>query len=303
VQWDDMKVFLAIASTRGLKKAADQLGVHHTSCARRIKVFEHDLGVKLFDRLPGGYTLTPAGESLYQSAQTIRQEFNAIESDLMGKDLRLEGDICLTIPNGFALNLLMPDIHAFMQRYADVNLRINMTYLMIDLANREADVAIRHVENPPDSLAGRRVALLHSCAYASTNYLSSYDPVNDPESCHWLGWGNAADHLDWTEKSNFPDIPVRGDMYSDVLQLAAIQQDMGIASLPCFMGDTTQGLQRIPGATPVPNDWIWVLAHKDMANNARVRILINFLHESFKQHSDLIEGRCERQTETRQPQS
>lgn len=291
MNWDDMKIFLAIARTKGLKKAARSLNMHHTSCARRIKSFEEELGVKLFDRLPGGYALTQAGELLLQSAYKIQDEFNTIECDILGKDLRLEGDICLTLPNGLATHLLMPDIHEFMTLYPNVNVEINMTYSMRDLAAREADVAIRHVDNPPESLAGRRVARSYRSAYASTDYLASHDPVNDPESCHWLGWGDAGNHLKWAEKSKYPRIPVRGDLYSDVLQLAAIKTNMGIATLPCFIGDKEPGIQRIPMAEAVPHDWIWVLAHKDMMTNAKVRALINFLAQCFKKHQNTLEGR------------
>jgi len=291
MNWDDMKVFLAIAACGGLKKAATQLGVHHTSVARRIKAFESDLGVKLFDRLPSGYALTQAGESLYQSAQTIRQEFNAIESELSGKDLRLEGDICLTVPHGFALNLLMPDLQEFIEHYPGLNLKIDMRYSMSDLANREADVAIRLVNEPADSLAGRRVCKTHWAAYASENYLASHDPNKHPTECHWLGWGKAHNHLSWAQKELFPDIPVRGDMYSDVLQLAAVKQDFGIASLPCFIGDQTPGVRRVTDADSVARDWIWILSHKDMASNARVRVLVDFLYQALLKKVDLIEGR------------
>ena len=228
---------------------------------------------------------------LHQSAAKIQEEFNSIECDLLGKDLRLEGDICLTLPNGFATHLLMPDLHEFMSLYPDVHVKINMTYAESDLAQREADVAIRHVDNPPDSLAGRRVARLYQSAYASADYLASHDPISDPESCHWLGWGNASNHLKWAEKSKYPTIPVLGDLYSDVLQLVAVKSNMGIASLPCFIGDKEPGIQRIPMAEAVPGDWIWVLAHKDMMTNAKVRALIDFLSACFKRHQDCLEGK------------
>lgn len=285
-----MKVFLAIARNGGLNKAAAELDIHHTSCARRIKAFETELGVKLFDRLPSGYALTQAGESLYQSGQIIRQEFTNIETDLTGKDLRLEGDICLTIPLGFALGLLMPHLHDFMEQYPDVNLEINMTYAIKDLANREADVAIRHVDNPPDSLAGKRVARVFKAAYASTEYLRSHDPQKDPQNCQWLGWGKAANHLQWAGKARYPEIPVNSNMYSDVLQLEAVKQNIGIASLPCFLGDLATGVQRIDNADPIPGDWVWVLAHKDMVRNAKVRILMEFLQASFQKHKSALYG-------------
>ena len=105
-----------------------------------------------------------------------------------------------------------------------------------------------------------------------------------------VGWGDAADHLKWAEKENFPTIPVRGNMFSDVLQLEAVTQGVGIASLPCFLGDTCAGIQRIDKSKPIPGEWIWVLAHKDMVKNAKVRTLIDFLHASFQKHQNALEG-------------
>ena len=290
MNWDNMKIFLAIANAKGLKKAALRLGIHHTSCARRINSFEKELGVTLFDRLPAGYLLTEAGQELKISAQVIQQEFNGIEQHLLGKDLRIEGDLCLTLPNGFATHLLMPDLHIFMQQYPDINLKINMTYQTKDLASREADVAIRHVDNPPDSLTGKRVAQVYKNAYASQQYLNQHDLIQLPESCCWLGWGDSSKHLSWAMKNKYPKIPVRADMYSDVLQLAAAEIHMGIASLPCFMGDKSEILKRIDNAKPVEPEWIWVLAHKNMYRNARVKVLIDFLAKAFAKHKDTLEG-------------
>lgn len=298
-----MKVFLAIAQAKGLKKAAYKLGIHHTSCARRIKALEGELGSRLFDRLPSGYVLTPIGEHLWKSAARIQEEFDAIECDLTGKDARLEGDICITMPNGLATHLLMPDIADFMALYPDVDVEINMTYAFRDLARREADVAIRHADNPPDSLAGKKVGRIYNSAYASEQYLETHDPLNDAASCHWLGWGDAANHLGWAEKKNYPDIPVRGNMYSDVLQLSAIKADLGIASLPCYIGDKEIGIKRIPEARAVPGDWIWVLAHKDMMSNARVRAFMEFISASFDRHKDTLEGLGNEAQDTSLPDS
>ncbi len=290
MNWDDIKIFLAIAKTGGLKKGAKSLGIHHSSCARRLNVLENTLGIKLFDRLPSGYHLTHSGEDLMLSAEQIQQGIHTIERDLMGKDLNIGGDLSLTLPNGFASHLLMPDIHHFMSLYPDIHLNIIMSYSVKDLASREADVAIRHVDNPPDSLAGKRVGRVYKSAYASIEYLSTHDLINAPEACHWLGWGEAKHHLKWPIKCHYPHIPVRSNMYSDVLQTVAAQNHMGITSLPCFIGDCAAGLQRIPGAGAVDGEWVWVLAHKDMVKNARVRLLIDFLANAFMRHNDKLSG-------------
>lgn len=290
MNWDDIKIFLAIAKKGGLKKAAKNLGIHHSSCARRINKLEKDLGIKLFDRLPSGYELTHGGEELLQSAQTIDSGFNTIERDILGKDLRIEGDLCLTVSNGLVCHLLMPDIHQFMALYPDINLKIVMSYEVRDLANREADVAIRHVDNPPDSLTGKRVARIYSSAYASKHYLATHQLDTQPTSCDWLGWGESKNHLRWPGKSHYPDIPVKGNMYSDVLQLAGIKANMGIASLPCYIGDHDPDITRIPGVEAEAREYIWILAHKDMARNARVRTLIDFLAKAFIKHKNTMEG-------------
>ncbi len=288
MNWDDVKIFLAIAKTGGLKKAANTLGIHHSSCARRINILEGDLAIKLFDRLPSGYALTHGGEELLKSAQQIEQGFNTIERDVLGKDLRIEGDLCLTLSNGLACHLLMPDLQEFMTIYPDINLKIVMSYMVRDLASREADLAIRHVDNPPDSLSGKRVAQIFHSAYASKQYLVTHDLTTHPQNCHWLGWGDSDLHLRWAEKSKYPLIPVKGSMYSDVLQLAGVKAHMGIASLPCYIADSD--LMRIPNAEPTVRETLWVLTHKYMAKNARVRILIDFLAKAFVKHKNIMEG-------------
>jgi len=290
MNWDDIKVFLAIANTGGLKKAARVLDIHHSSCARRINALESDLGIALFDRLPGGYSLTQGGQELLRSAEQIQLGFNSIDRDLLGKDLRIEGKLCLTLPNGFATHLLMPDLERFMSQYPDIDLELNMTYAFRDLASREADVAIRVENNPPDSLSGKRVGRIHLSAYASEHYLNNHNLIDEPQNCHWLGWGDKSRHLKWAGKNRHPDIPVKGNMYSDVMQLAGVQNHMGIASLPCYMADVAPGVKRIPHASVVAGHWVWVLAHKQMAKNARVKALIDFLAQSFANHAALLEG-------------
>lgn len=290
VNWDDYRIFLAISKAGGLKKAARALNMHHTSCARRLAALEEDMGVRLFDRLPSGYRLTATGTQLAQSMRIINDEFAGIARNLAGKDLRLEGPLKLSLPNGFALELLMPDIKTFVDLYPDIDLDVNMTYSYADLASREVDVAIRHAENPPLSLAGRRVGRVSWCAYAAQSYLDQNDPATSPERCHWLGWGDPSKHLNWPAKPQFPKIPVRGNFYSDVLQLAAVREGMGIASLPCYIGDAAPGLMRLPKTKPEPRDWIWVLAHQDMFGNARVQALIAHLEAAFRAKKHLLLG-------------
>lgn len=292
MNWDDYRIFLEISKAGGLKKAARNLKMHHSSCARRLGALEDKLRTRLFDRLPGGYVLTDDGRNLARSMQIVQDEFSAIERTVYGKDTRLEGPLKLSLTNGLALHLLMPAIHDFTALYPAVDLQINMTYQFSDLAKREADVSIRHAKDPPQSLAGPRAGRIYWSAYASRDYLSTHNPGADPQDCHWLGWGPARDHLKWPGKKSYPDIPVRADIYSEVLQLTGAQTAMGIASLPCFIGDAAPDLVRLPKLEPEPGEWLWLLAHPDMIRNARVKALIDHLERAIREQKPLLEGRA-----------
>ena len=290
--WDDYRIFLAIFKAGGLKIAARSLGMHHSSCARRLNSLEAQLGVRLFDRLPGGYSATDAGEKLARSMQIIRDEFDGIERDLSGKDRSLEGPLKLSLTHGFALHLLMPHIQDFMERFPDINLELNMTYKFTDLASREADVAIRLADDPPLSLTGPRVGSVNWCAYAHADYLDTHDLKGAPQECHWIGWGQAAKHLNWPGKKLFPNIPARGVIASEVLQLSAAEQKVGIASLPCYLADGRPDVKRLPGVEPEPHEWIWILSHRDMAKNARVAALTDHLAGALTELAPRLEGRA-----------
>jgi len=291
MNWDDLKIFLAIAETRGLKSAARKLKVHHSSCARRIRSFEAEIGAQLFVRLPEGYRLTDAGRELYQSATLIRDEFLHLETKVSGQDNRLAGPIKLTLPNGIATHLLMPDLTGFMQAHPDLLLSINMTYSYVNLADRSADVAIRYGAVHSPSLGGRKVGQIYARAYASTSYLAAHDPVNAPTACRWIGWGDAGQHLSWPGKKLFATVPIQGDLYSDVLQLAAAESGAGIASLPCFLGDPSPDLLPIADTLPEQGDEVWVLAHQDMMQNARVQALMDFLYAAFDRLGPVLQGK------------
>ena len=68
MNWDDLRYFLSLARAKTLTAAGQDIGVKHTTVARRIKLLEQALSSRLFDRLPDGYAMTNAGEKLYQHA-------------------------------------------------------------------------------------------------------------------------------------------------------------------------------------------------------------------------------------------
>ncbi len=291
MNWDDLKIFLAVAREGSARAAAHRLGVHHSTVTRRIEALESSQNVRLFDRLPSGYALAIAGEELLQAVTRIEDEINGIELHILGQDAQLRGDIRVTLPDAMATDLLMPDFVNFMETYPEVNLEILISYGVFSLSKREADVAIRITQNPPEHLVGRKVVCYHCATYASQAYLDTHDLPHDTKNAHWIGWDSPTPYPDWVRKSEFPTIPIRGRMNNPVAQLAAAKVGLGMARLPCFLGDPEPALQRVPPGESAPCQDVWLLTHKDLISTVRIQTFMNFMADAFHKKLPLLEGR------------
>jgi len=295
--WDDYRFFLAVARETSVRKAASTLGVSHSTVLRRITIFEEALGVRLFERLPTGYFTTEAGDEMYRSALQIEEETTAANRRIAGRDTQLSGKISVTMPSVFATHLLMPDLAAFRQAHPGIELEIIPTYSLVDLAKREADVAIRVSNDPPDDLFGRRILQIAKAAYVSEDYLAGLE--QEEESLHWIGGTTVPLSLQWMKGSDFADIPVGPIINDPYAALEAVKVGMGMAMLPCFMADAEPNLYRMPPGTLVCRD-LWVLTHEDMRNTARIRKFISFMANAILKYRELIEGKMLRDLSVRQ---
>ncbi|MFK8183898.1 MAG: LysR family transcriptional regulator [Phormidesmis sp.] len=291
MNWDDFKIFLAVARQGSARAAAEKLDIHHSTIARRIEAFEATQKVHLFNRLSTGYSLTTAGESLLASVSRIEQEINGIERNILGQDADLKGEIRVTMPDVLAANLLMPDLVKFMETYPDIDLKVLVSYSMLSLSKREADVAIRLIEHPPEHLVGRKAIRYYIATYASKDYLQRHPLPQAKDSAHWIGWDFPVPKAEWIRQSEFPTVPPRGHFNNALVQLSAVKSGAGIARLPCFMGDIEPTLQRVPPGHSTPFRDIWILTHKDLLSTARIQVFMDFVVAAFKQKKDLLEGR------------
>jgi DNA-binding transcriptional LysR family regulator len=290
LDWDDLKHFLALSRYGSVRAASDKLGVSHSTVARRIEAFEKRLGVRLFERSPGGYAITIAGEEVLAVAEQIESEVHGLERRIVGRDQQLSGDIRVTMVDILATHLLMPHLTEFTQTYPDIALEVVITYDPLDLGKREADIALRFTDKPPEHLIGKRLVTLHSTAYASVEFLKQHD-LNSDASVRWIGYGRHGDYPVWVRETNYPQIPAKGIFDSLLLQLEATKAGMGIGMLPCFLGDPEPILQRLPPGATKPSYGLWLLTHTDMRTTARLRVFSEFIANAVLSHRELIEGR------------
>ena len=288
--WDDLRLFLAVARAGSLSGAARELGVNHSTVFRRMNGFEERLGVRLFERLPSGYVLTPAGEETREAALRIEDEVATLGRKVSGQDLRLSGTIRITTIDMLALGLLPRHLAAFRAAYPGIELEVHLTNAALDLGRREADVALRVGNEPPEALIGRRVGRLAFAVYGSSEYCASRPDV--PLKRHeWIGLESEHAPLARRFAKFLPDMKTIFRANSIAASIAAAQAGIGLAVLPCGLADPDPGLRRV---ADLPDDFaldLWLLTHEDLRRTARIRAFMDFLAEAIASEAALLGGR------------
>lgn len=289
--WDDLKYFLAVCRTGSIRAAAKQLEVNHATVSRRINNFEISLGRRLFDRSAQGYQKTIAAEDVYLQAVHLEDTLNAVQRTVAGKDHSLSGEIRVTLADVLAQTLYMQDFAAFCAKYPDINLEIIDSARSFNLVNREADVAIRVCNQPPEHLVGRKLANMHRACYISREYSESYEDPDWLAEQNWLGWSDKMRRPIGKIAKEYPKFASKHSIVSAVLQQQACRCGMGIAILPCFMGDKDPELLRVPPFTSEKKFEIWILSHPDLRKNSKIQTFVRFITERTLQKKSLIEGK------------
>lgn len=295
LEWNDLHLVLAVCREGTLSGAARLLNVNHSTVFRRIGAIEKKLGVRLFERLNTGYMMTEASEAILESGERIEDEVHGLSRKLIGRDLHLSGVLRVAVPDALLINLLMPHLGLFSQRYPQIQLELVISNNYLNLSKREADIAIRVTQSPPETVLARHVCAMMTTLYASTEYLARQSD-EAIENHRWLMPDENLANLPITKwlGRKYPKATVVLRCNTLLGLHEAVVQGLGVASLPCFLADPNSKLNRI---LPPPDDLtseLWLLTHPDLRRTARVRVLMDFLVESLEKEKDLIEGRVVR---------
>lgn len=300
--WDDFRLIKAVADARGLPAAAMAMGVNHSTVFRRLKQIEEQLGALLFERHRTGYALTPAGEEMVALANRLDEEITAVGRKLAGREPAPSGELRVTTPDSLLIHLLMPMLAAFRLRYPEVRLDIVLSNQPLNLSKRDADVAIRATDNPPENLVGRRVARIAWALYGRS--IDFPAPVAaTPEQLEAQNWVSLGDSLGALKTVKFvqENVPPErvGYKINSVLGLAeAVESGIGIGHIPCFIGDVRPSLVRLG---PPDDDYaadLWLLTHPDLRHSPRVRAFLDFIAGEIAPHRRFIEGQASLPEET-----
>lgn len=294
--WDDLRFFLAVARSGSLSGAARALRVNHSTVLRRIKGLEERVGARLFERLPEGYALTPAGEDTLTAAADIETSMLALDRRLSGRDLEPAGTVRITTTNTLAMGFLLPALGELRTAYPSIRLELATDNAFFDLARRQADVALRPDDRPPEHLVGRRLASLAWAVYAARSYLDTRPApatAADLAGHVLIGGDDSLAHLPatrWLHRTG-GEGPVALRTNDVLTQLHGARAGLGVAVLPCFLGDPAAELVRVLGPLPELASGLWLLTHPDLRRNARVRAVMEYLSKVVAERRELLAGR------------
>ena len=284
INWDDARVFLALARRGSLRQAGLELGVDQATVGRRITLLEQQLGAKLFIRTPRHYRPSPLGEALLPQAEAMAQAALAMmRTASLGE---LEGELCIATTDTLAQGFVLPAFTLLRQRHPGIRLKLLTAVSVSDIPNQEADLAIRSVRPEQGDLVVKRLATIKMGLYASPDYLArrgtprsgqalqEHDLLLFPRELvarHWLSLCG--------EPLHEPNVVLQSN--AQLVLMAAARQGLGIALLSTFLAEEDPALVRLLPDQHDPID-IWMVLHPDVQKTGRMRALVAALEEVFQ---------------------
>lgn len=282
MNWDDLKIFDAAVSMRGIAAAARTLGLSQPQVSRRLRSFEDQMGARLFDRTPTGLMLTPAGERLVPIARNMRQAARGIE--------RIKPDITDAAQRPIRISLdevreryVLENIEWLRGQLPGVQFEVFTAHEHLDHEGRETDIQIRSCLPESQTLVARKIRELTFWVYASKSFLRGREshPLSDPNwvtLCSDRCWFPviAQWHREHIGDTSILRVNTQNGM------LYALEQGMGYGVLPEFMGEAGHRLEKIEELGPVDVSKDYIIVHRDLLRDQQVKATVGKLTQLFK---------------------
>jgi DNA-binding transcriptional LysR family regulator len=277
MNWDDVQVFLAIARHGTLCAAGRALKQSQPTMGRRLKALELSLGHTLFQRTSEGFVLTDEGAAVLSHAEGMEAQALSFSRQLDGADQQLEGSLRLSTSDWFGLHVLAPLCAAFTNHHPRVTIELLTDARLFSLARREADLVARIVPFDEPDVIQRRLMHVPYALYTQRGADVHQDGAHVRLITMDLGFSEMPDAA-WLREA-FPSARITFRSNNRHVQAVACASGAGLAVLPCPLGDSHPGLQRLEGAKAPPGRDVWLGYHRDLRRLPRLRALVDLFME------------------------
>ena len=299
MNWDNMRVFLAVARDGSLSAAARHLKVTQPTVGRRLGQLESDLGTRLFDRLPDGFVPTQAGEELLPIAEDMEKAAHALQrrqatlADTVSGTVRLS---VFEVPAQF-VTMHLPAIRA---NLPEIEIELSVNHINANLSRREADLVLQVCLPDTPGLIARKLGELSYAVYGSRAYVAATPAARGNkryQDCEWVAFDDDHVYFDgqtWLRKKLAGRAPAirmnNGHAIHD-----AVRNGAGLGVLPCFAGDSDPDLVRLTAPIQGVESDLNLVVHRDLKKVPSVRAVMDELIRLFKQEAPRLAGRSKRE--------
>ncbi len=294
MNWDDLKVFLAVARSQRLAVAAKSLGLDATTVSRRIERLSQNLGATLFEPGAAGHILSERGIQLLHHVESIESEALAACSEVAGERGVLSGTVRVSVAEGFGTWVIARHLAAFHRAHPQIVVELIATTGFLNPSKREADIAVMLARPTSGAVVARRLTSYRLRLYAAPAYLASAPPLE------------IAEHLkSHTVVGYVPDIvyspalaymaEIRPGTEPDIrsssinAQRAMTVAGAGVCALPCFMAERDPGLVRVLPMVEIDRRF-WLVVHQGVRQVARVAAFVDWLVTLVETERELLRG-------------
>ncbi len=289
--WNRARAFLVTAEEGSLSAAARALGMSQPTLGRQVAALEDELGVALFERGGKGLELTPSGVELMEHVRAMGQAASEFSLAATGQSDSIEGRICISATEVMATFVLPAIIGRLRQLQPGIRVEIIASNEASDLKRREADIAIRAFRPTQPDLIARKLSDLTASLYATPDFLEQFRQPLQPEdlrAAEWLGFStNNQEYMAALQERGFVlsehNFTVRTDNHMVHWELT--KQGVGIGMMPVEIGDAEPLVQRVFPGKAVFKGEIWLVSHRELRMNRRVRTVFDFLAEELSENA------------------
>ncbi|UYN99632.1 MAG: LysR family transcriptional regulator [Devosia sp.] len=291
MNWDDARIFLAVARQGQFLGAAKALGLNHATVARRISALEAALGSTLFHRRTNGTELTVQGERFLEMAE-IMESASLAASEAAGADSAIEGVVRIGAPDGFGVAFLAPRLGELTERHPGLRIELVPVPRAFSLSRREADIAVT-LERPREGrLVARKLTDYSLGLYASRAYLArrgmpgSLADLADHPLVGYVEDLLYTATLDYTA-AFLKDWRSSLSVSSAMGQTEAVRAGAGIGILHAFMARRDPDLVPVLSAHTLRRAY-WTVLHEDQRALRRIALVSDFLTEIVARDRDIF---------------
>lgn len=293
--FSQLLIFYYVIDYMSFSKAAAHLKCSKAHVSKQIKDLERMIGSPLIQRNTRSLALTFAGETIFEHARVMVEEYRAAEHSIANLQTKASGLLRITAPNAYTDYILAPHLPAFLKEYSEISIEMNLTGSLVNLVEEKIDVAIRLTHEPPLDRIAKQVGSYQMLICASESYLTQSNPLDKPQQLanhHCLVYSTERYSRQWPfnidKKLHRVAIKPKIAANSNLILLNAALNGVGIARLPDYVvyssleNNHLQCLLRDYYPEPIP---IYAIYSQSRIIPPKIQAFVRFLE---KLHSSQI---------------